>query len=235
MSRTEKSLVFLHLKCEADRRLVECLLSGVSNLRTSFFPTTCTAYEYVLEQCKAQQLFRMACDAEDCGFKMLNDGELVTSVQEESDPVDDEMNEDEDNNNNENSEGPSNVDVFSVLKTAMELYEQPKSAVLLNHCCSRKSETLHCGFVQKSQLYIMRLTTNWTSVSNCENEELLQHVVIRGINKINIRAIGNECHNFEPWARDDDDTVGSDGLEVLWPLHKPKVASSSPVGVNRFF
>ncbi|GFU86828.1 uncharacterized protein TNCV_1342731 [Trichonephila clavipes] len=84
----------------------------------------------------------MACDAEDCGFKMLNDGELVTSVQEESDPVDDEMNEDEDNNNNENSEGPSNVDVFSVLKTAMELYEQPKSAVLLNHCCSRKSETL---------------------------------------------------------------------------------------------
>ncbi|GFV48801.1 uncharacterized protein TNCV_1723181 [Trichonephila clavipes] len=39
----------------------------------------------------------MACDAEDCGFQMLNDDEIVTSVQEESDPVDDKMDEDEDN------------------------------------------------------------------------------------------------------------------------------------------
>ncbi|GFU42804.1 uncharacterized protein TNCV_3139891 [Trichonephila clavipes] len=39
----------------------------------------------------------MACDAEDCGFQILNDGEIVTSVQELSDPVDDEMDEDEDN------------------------------------------------------------------------------------------------------------------------------------------
>ncbi|GFV58960.1 uncharacterized protein TNCV_1804981 [Trichonephila clavipes] len=42
----------------------------------------------------------MACDAEDCGFQMLNDDEIVISLQEESDPVDDETNEDEDNNNN---------------------------------------------------------------------------------------------------------------------------------------
>ncbi|GFU62765.1 hypothetical protein TNCV_92531 [Trichonephila clavipes] len=33
------------------------------------------------------------------GFQMLNDNEIVTSVQEESDPVDDKMEEDEDNNN----------------------------------------------------------------------------------------------------------------------------------------
>ncbi|GFX99053.1 hypothetical protein TNCV_4810011 [Trichonephila clavipes] len=57
----------------------------------------------------------MACDAEDCGFQMLNDDEIVTSVQEEYDPVDDETDEDEDNNNNESSKGPSNVDVFSAL------------------------------------------------------------------------------------------------------------------------
>ncbi|GFU40089.1 uncharacterized protein TNCV_4692891 [Trichonephila clavipes] len=38
----------------------------------------------------------MACDAEDCGFQMLNDDEIVTSVQEESDPVDDETDEDDD-------------------------------------------------------------------------------------------------------------------------------------------
>ncbi|GFW38401.1 hypothetical protein TNCV_1332541 [Trichonephila clavipes] len=52
----------------------------------------------------------MAWDAEDCGFQMLNEEEIVTFVQEESEPVDDEMDEDEDNNNNENSKGPSNTD-----------------------------------------------------------------------------------------------------------------------------
>ncbi|GFW37366.1 uncharacterized protein TNCV_859731 [Trichonephila clavipes] len=66
----------------------------------------------------------MACDAEDCGFQMLNDDEIVTSVQEESDPVDDEMVEDEDNsNNNENSKNPSNADTFSVLETAVDCDE----------------------------------------------------------------------------------------------------------------
>ncbi|GFT49493.1 uncharacterized protein TNCV_3366841 [Trichonephila clavipes] len=77
----------------------------------------------------------IACDAEDCGFQMLND-EIVTSVQKESDPVDNETNEGEDNNNDESNKGPSDADMFSVLETAMEEYEQP-SAVLLSYCCSR--------------------------------------------------------------------------------------------------
>ncbi|GFW76345.1 hypothetical protein TNCV_1581241 [Trichonephila clavipes] len=55
----------------------------------------------------------MACDAEDCGFLMLNDDEIVTSVQEESNPVEDELVEDDDNNNNESSKGPSNAVAFS--------------------------------------------------------------------------------------------------------------------------
>ncbi|GFX43021.1 uncharacterized protein TNCV_436371 [Trichonephila clavipes] len=75
-------------------------------------------------------------------FQMLNDDEIVTSMQEEFDPVDDEMDEDEDKNN-ENSKGPSNADAFSTLETAMEWYEQQSEcAVLLNYCCSRESETL---------------------------------------------------------------------------------------------
>ncbi|GFV29678.1 uncharacterized protein TNCV_330441 [Trichonephila clavipes] len=82
----------------------------------------------------------MACDAEHCGFQMLNDDEIAISAQEESDPIDDETDEDE-NNNNESSKGPSNADAFSALKTAMEWYEK-QSAVLLNYCCSRESETL---------------------------------------------------------------------------------------------
>ncbi|GFX44251.1 uncharacterized protein TNCV_4376391 [Trichonephila clavipes] len=66
----------------------------------------------------------MACVAEDCGFQMLTNDEIVTSVQEGSDTVDDETDEDEDNNNNESNKGPSNADAFSALETAMEWYEQ---------------------------------------------------------------------------------------------------------------
>ncbi|GFX11584.1 uncharacterized protein TNCV_5141591 [Trichonephila clavipes] len=70
---------------------------------------------------------RMACDAEDCGFQMLNDNYSATSVQEESDPVDDETDEEEDNNNNESSNGPSNADAFSALETAMECIPEVSS------------------------------------------------------------------------------------------------------------
>ncbi|GFU45848.1 uncharacterized protein TNCV_29361 [Trichonephila clavipes] len=67
---------------------------------------------------------------------MLNDDEIVTSVQVESDPVDDETDEDEDNNN-ESSKDPSNAGTFSTLETAMERYEQqskccPAQLLLLN-------------------------------------------------------------------------------------------------------
>ncbi|GFX50173.1 uncharacterized protein TNCV_2781951 [Trichonephila clavipes] len=71
----------------------------------------------------------IACDAEDCGFQTLNEDEIVTSVQEESDPVDDETDEDE-NNNNESSKGPSNTDVFSLIEIAMEWNKQQ------SECCS---------------------------------------------------------------------------------------------------
>ncbi|GFS47090.1 uncharacterized protein TNCV_2052841 [Trichonephila clavipes] len=71
----------------------------------------------------------MTCDAEDCEFQLLNDDEIVTSVQEESDPVDDETDEYEGNNNNESSKGPSNADAFSALESAMEWYEQE------SECC----------------------------------------------------------------------------------------------------
>ncbi|GFV84813.1 hypothetical protein TNCV_4297951 [Trichonephila clavipes] len=52
------------------------------------------------------------------------DFQFVTSVQAKSDPVDDETDEDEEINN-ESRKGPTN-----------------QSAILLNYCCSRESETL---------------------------------------------------------------------------------------------
>ncbi|GFS89685.1 hypothetical protein TNCV_3787271 [Trichonephila clavipes] len=66
---------------------------------------------------------------------MQNDGEIMTSVQAESDPVDDET--DEDNNNDESS--------MSIKFWHVELWSgtnNNQSAVLLNNCCSRESETL---------------------------------------------------------------------------------------------
>ncbi|GFV16155.1 hypothetical protein TNCV_3379191 [Trichonephila clavipes] len=71
----------------------------------------------------------MACDAEECGFQMLNKGEIVTSVQEDSNPVDDKTDEDEDNHNDESSKDPSNADAFSALETAMEWYKKE------SECC----------------------------------------------------------------------------------------------------
>ncbi|GFT88853.1 hypothetical protein TNCV_906671 [Trichonephila clavipes] len=52
--------------------------------------------------------------------------QIVTSVQEELDPVDDETDEDEDN---ESSKGPSNAGAFSALEIAMEWY------VKQSECC----------------------------------------------------------------------------------------------------
>ncbi|GFU24976.1 hypothetical protein TNCV_80651 [Trichonephila clavipes] len=46
----------------------------------------------------------MTFDEEDCGFQMLYCDEIVTSLQEESDSVDDKM-EEEENNNNESMSG----------------------------------------------------------------------------------------------------------------------------------
>ncbi|GFX46892.1 hypothetical protein TNCV_4040371 [Trichonephila clavipes] len=80
----------------------------------------------------------MAYDAKDCGFQMLNDDEIVTSMQEESDLIVDETDEDEEDNNNESSKGPLN----SVLEQLCSGTNNSQSAVPLNYCCSRESETL---------------------------------------------------------------------------------------------
>ncbi|GFX40846.1 pro-Pol polyprotein [Trichonephila clavipes] len=55
------------------------------------------------QECDEDVEARMACDAEDWGFQMVNDDEIVTSVQEKSNPIDDETDEDEDNSNNEST------------------------------------------------------------------------------------------------------------------------------------
>ncbi|GFS56800.1 hypothetical protein TNCV_2222191 [Trichonephila clavipes] len=72
---------------------------------------------------------------------MLNDDEISTSVQADSDPINDETNEDEDNNNERSIKCWC---VFCVRDRYGELKtNNNQSIVLLNYCCSRESETLH--------------------------------------------------------------------------------------------
>ncbi|GFT53158.1 uncharacterized protein TNCV_4232751 [Trichonephila clavipes] len=88
---------------------------------------------------------------------MLN----VTSVQEKSDPVDDETDEDDDNNNNETSKGPSSVDAFSALETAMEWFEGnygvkkgcPTQLLLLKRIRDFAAKKLRCTMVQRKISY----------------------------------------------------------------------------------
>ncbi|GFW55180.1 uncharacterized protein TNCV_115661 [Trichonephila clavipes] len=90
---------------------------------SAFIPPTPLGRQDGYQKCDEDVETWMACDAKEFGFQMLNDDEIVTSVQEESDRVDDERDENEDNNY-ETSKGPSNADVFSALETAMQWYIQ---------------------------------------------------------------------------------------------------------------
>ncbi|PRD19352.1 UNVERIFIED_CONTAM: hypothetical protein NCL1_57570 [Trichonephila clavipes] len=64
---------------------------------------------------------------------MINDEEIVTSVKEESDPVDDETDEYVDNNNNENCYGVVRtiIRVLSYSTTAAQKTQRP---------CSKKTK-----------------------------------------------------------------------------------------------
>ncbi|GFU85380.1 hypothetical protein TNCV_2386841 [Trichonephila clavipes] len=110
--------------------------------------TDCIQSNIGFQECEDVETW-MACDAEDCGFQMLNDGEIVTSVQEESYPVDDETDEDEDNNRD-----PPNVDAFSALETAVECYEQPSGCcptqlLLFQRISDLATKKRRCTMVQR--------------------------------------------------------------------------------------
>ncbi|GFS94835.1 uncharacterized protein TNCV_4457031 [Trichonephila clavipes] len=82
----------------------------------------------------------------------LNVNEIVTSVKEESDPVDDETDEHEDSN--KSSKDPSNADAFSALETDMEWYEQqseccPTQLLLLKRIGDLAAEKRRCTMVQR--------------------------------------------------------------------------------------
>ncbi|GFY29198.1 uncharacterized protein TNCV_4723261 [Trichonephila clavipes] len=84
---------------------------------------------------------------------MPNDDEIVTSMQKESDPVNDEADEEKDNN--KSIKGPSNVDAFSALKTTMKWYEQqseccPTQQLLLKRIGDLAVKKRRCTMIQRN-------------------------------------------------------------------------------------
>ncbi|GFX39548.1 uncharacterized protein TNCV_2102941 [Trichonephila clavipes] len=99
----------------------------------------------------------MVCDAEDCKFQMLNGDEIVTSVQEEYDPIDDETDEQEDNHSNESSKDPSNADTFSALETTIQWYEQqsecyPTQLLLLKRIRDLAAKKGRCKMKKRTEV-----------------------------------------------------------------------------------
>ncbi|GFY14501.1 hypothetical protein TNCV_1315551 [Trichonephila clavipes] len=98
------------------------------------------------QECDEDMETWMASDAEDCGFQVLNEDEIETSVQEESDPVDDETDEDE--ANNESGKGPSNAVAIAALETGMKWY---KNRVLFYSTTAAQGNRRHCS--KKTKVY----------------------------------------------------------------------------------
>ncbi|GFT89403.1 uncharacterized protein TNCV_4386891 [Trichonephila clavipes] len=132
----------------------------------------------------------MTCDAEDCGFQMLRDDEIVTSVQDESDPVNDETDEAEDNTNNESSKGPSNADAFSTLETAME-WTVIRNAVLEPITSSREDKHV-------THMALMDRATTSRALSQEPGSFARQQVSAR---KVRRRLLQHGLSARKPWLR----------------------------------
>ncbi|GFX97187.1 hypothetical protein TNCV_556771 [Trichonephila clavipes] len=94
---------------------------------------------------------------------MLNDDEIVTSVQEESDPVDDETDEDEDNN--ESSKDPSNSDVFSALDSHGVV--RTTIRVLFYSTTAAQENQIHCS--QKRVICYLTSYEQWCKEAEKKN------------------------------------------------------------------
>ncbi|GFV30442.1 uncharacterized protein TNCV_99171 [Trichonephila clavipes] len=102
------------------------------------------SYCHLFQECDEDVEIWMACNAEDCEFQMLNDDEIVTSVQDESDPVNYETDEDEDINN-ESSKGPSNTDLVFALE------RRAPTVPIVCHRLHRSGATSPCQLIKRLQ------------------------------------------------------------------------------------
>ncbi|GFX19366.1 uncharacterized protein TNCV_3015051 [Trichonephila clavipes] len=84
----------------------------------------------------------MACNAEDCGFQMLNDDKFVICVKEESDLSTIKWMKTRATTTMKVARIPQILKRFLRYKRLWSSTNNNRSAVLFNYCCSRESETL---------------------------------------------------------------------------------------------
>ncbi|GFX88123.1 uncharacterized protein TNCV_159381 [Trichonephila clavipes] len=152
----------------------------------------------------------MACDSEDCEFQLLNDDEIATSVQEESDPIDDETEEDE--GNNESSKGRSNADAFSALEVVRTTECCPTQLLLLKRIrdLAAKKRSVRFHILHRWHLVFgypnNRVSERCTvQIDSFKRRSTMYVIVIRGSvtklsNALNI-AIGFKKKNLQPQKR----------------------------------
>ncbi|GFX25852.1 uncharacterized protein LOC103524116 [Trichonephila clavipes] len=157
----------------------------------------------------------MVCNAEDCGFQKLNDDEIVTSVQEESDPVNDETDEDEDNNNNNNESGmdPSYADAFSALETAINWYEQQ------SECCP-------------TQLLVLKRALSNYNENNCLRVQNCRELLGKIKGKIVFQWVLSHCGL---WGNERADFLAKKGTGILQNFRRDLTLHSAKLEIKRIF
>ncbi|GFU04056.1 uncharacterized protein TNCV_862331, partial [Trichonephila clavipes] len=173
----------------------------------------------------------MACDAEDCGLQMLNDDEIVTSMQEESDPVNDETDEDEDHNINESSKVPSNADALSAFETAMEWYEQQ------SECCP--TQLLLLKRARDLSAKKRRCTMHGGKHGKKKNKDFDIDAVVYDEDENEENDVETENNGGASWARDQALDLGSGPGIVLDSAsiidHDPYIFNRQMLFLDIFF
>ncbi|GFU16090.1 uncharacterized protein TNCV_1300371 [Trichonephila clavipes] len=147
---------------------------------------------------------------------MLNDAKIVTSMQEESNPVDYETDEDEDNNNNESSKGPSNADAFFVLETAMEWYEKQPECYPTYLLLLKRIRDLAAKKRRRRMDHHSALANYGTWSANCGRQSKLELLLCgRGSLVVKVTNSWPACHVFQPSTVEDPPCWGSMHFETL--------------------
>ncbi|PRD33613.1 UNVERIFIED_CONTAM: hypothetical protein NCL1_17140 [Trichonephila clavipes] len=141
----------------------------------------------------------MTCDAEDCGFQMLNDDDIVTPEQEESDPVDDETDEDKNNKGQLTKIGQkmkSNYFIyFSITSQNFQTSKLKKRRIMI----ARTFFFIH-----------IPMNEEITTLTKCQIALFTNgRVHLKGGSLKTTdytRAFGYRPRHFEPWSSDEDDT-----------------------------
>ncbi|GFW42192.1 uncharacterized protein TNCV_1206481 [Trichonephila clavipes] len=157
---------------------------------------------------------------------MLNNEEIVTSVQAESDPVDDQTDEDEDNNN-ESSKGPSNAGAFSALETAIEYEANPQ--VYVEAPLHPEKLTVWCALWAggtTGPYFFKNCTSSILTVNGDRYRAMITNFFIPELNNHDVQELwfqqdGATCHTARATIDLLKDTLGDRLISRFGPVNWP--------------